>query len=77
MATTLLVLLGLALIVGTAVWVVYGGGFRSGASGHPDGQWGGSGQRISGGMSPPFLLISSLLSIAVVLMVVAALMAAA
>lgn len=77
MGAALLVLVLLAAVVGTAVWVVYGGGFRAGGPGHPEGRWGRSGERIGGGVSPPFMLISGLLGVVAVLLVVAALMAAA
>ena len=54
-----------------------GGGFRSGDRGRPDGRWGGAGERIGGGISPPFLLISALLGLSAVLLVAAAVMASA
>jgi hypothetical protein len=77
MGTAILVLGALTVIVGIAVFFVYGGGFRAGRPGHPEGQWGRSGQRVAGGISPPLMLIGSLLSFGTLLLLVALLMAIA
>jgi hypothetical protein len=64
-----LVLIGLAMLLG--IFIVFGGGFRSGRAGGAEGGWGRSGERVGGTISPPFLLVGSLLAFAGLLLAAA------
>jgi len=77
MAAAILVFGLLAVVVGIGMFLVYGGGFRSGTRAHPEVQWGRGGQRVVGGISPPLILISGLVGFGSLLLLVALLMALA
>jgi hypothetical protein len=77
MAAAILTLGFISVVVGMAILLVFGGGFRAGSRGHPEGHWGRSGQRIGGGMSPPLMLVSGLVGFGGLLLLVALLMAVA
>lgn len=77
MGTAILVFGALIIVLGIALFVVYGGGFRSGSPGHPEGQWDRAGGRIAGGISPPLMLIGSLVTFGGLLLLVALFMSMA
>ena len=61
-------LAALAVVGAIGMFVVFGGGFRTGEPGRPEGRWARGGGRVAGNMSPPLVFVVLLSAFAVLLM---------
>jgi hypothetical protein len=68
MTVTVVALAALAVIGAVGMFVVFGGGFRTGDPGRAEGRWARGGGRIAGNMSPPLAFVMVLSALAVLLM---------
>jgi hypothetical protein len=70
MEAVVIALAALAILGAVGMFVVFGGGFRTGDPGRVEGRWARGGGRVVGNMSPPLVIIMTLSALAVLLMVV-------
>jgi hypothetical protein len=75
MEAVVIALAAVAVLGAIGMFVVFGGGFRSGDTGRTEGRWAAGGSRVAGNMSPPLVIILTLSALAVLLMLLGLLVA--